>query len=179
MRKTVVYERMSIAIGIAAFIAMTGQSAAGWSPDSPRATRQSGRTSSDQTVTLTGCIQREADYRRSIGAGSGGAAGTGAGLSNDFVLIEAMRPTTGSTTSPTATGTSGTSGTTYALTGSHEGDAGALVGKRVEIIGTVKPATAAPNAPTASNPPNQEPKLRELEVSTVRETPGSCSTAVQ
>ena len=179
MRKTPECLPMSMAIGIAAFMAMTGQSAAGSSPASPRSTGQSGRTSSDQTVTLTGCIQREADYRRSIGAGRADAAGTGTGLAGNFVLIEATRPTTGSTTSPTATGTSGTSGTTYALTGSHEGDAGALVGKRVEIIGTVKPATAVPSAPASPDPANDQPKLRELEVSTVRETPGSCSTAIQ
>ena len=170
--------RMSMAIGLAAFAAATGQAMAGPSPASPAAT-QSGRTSSDPTVTLTGCIQREADYRRSIGAGGNGAAGTGAGLTDEFVLIEALAPTTGSTTSPTATGTSGTIGTTYALTGSHEGDAGALIGKRVEIIGTVKPASAAAGARGASDAANREVKLRELEVSTVRETPGSCATAIQ
>lgn len=178
MRHTSTYVRMSMAVGFAAFMAMPGQAVAGTSALSP-ATLQSGRTSSDQTVTLTGCIQREADYRRSIGAGRGGAAGTGAGLTDDFVLIEAVTPTTGSTTSPTATGTSGTTGTTYALTGSHEGDAGALVGKRVEIIGTVKPPTTASATPAATTSASQEPRLRELEVSTVRETPGSCSTAIR
>jgi hypothetical protein len=167
---------MSMAIGLAAFAATTGQAMAGPSPASSLAT-QSGRTSSDQTVTLTGCIQREADYRRSIGGG-GGATGTGAGLTDEFVLIEALAPTTGSTTAPTATGTSGTTGTTYALTGSHEGDAGALVGKRVEIIGTVKQENT-PRARGASDAANPEVKLRELDVSTVRETPGSCSTEIR
>jgi hypothetical protein len=170
--------RMSMTIGLAAFPATTGQAMAGPSPASPLAT-QSGRTSSDPTVTLTGCIQREADYRRSIGAGGGGATGTGAGLTDEFVLIEALAPTTGSATAPTATGTSGTTGTTYALTGSHEGDAGALVGKRVEIIGTVKQENASPRARGASDAANPEVKLRELDVSTVRETPGSCSTEIR
>jgi len=169
--------RMSMAIGLAAFAATTGQAMAGPSPASPLAT-QSGRTSSDQTVTLTGCIQREADYRRAIGGG-GGATGTGAGLTDEFVLIEALAPTTGSATAPTATGTSGTTGTTYALTGSHEGDAGALVGKRVEIIGTVKQENTAPRARGTSDAANPAVKLRELDVSTVRETPGSCSTEIR
>ena len=169
--------RMSMAIRLAAFAATTGQAMAGPSPASPLAT-QSGRTSSDQTVTLTGCIQREADYRRAIGGG-GGATGTGAGLTDEFVLIEALAPTTGSTTAPTATGTSGTTGTTYALTGSHEGDAGALVGKRVEIIGTVKQENTSPRARGTSDAANPAVKLRELDVSTVRETPGSCSTEIR
>ena len=170
--------RMSMTIGLAAFPATTGQAMAGPSPASPLAT-QSGRTSSDPTVTLTGCIQREADYRRSIGAGGGGATGTGAGLTDEFVLIEALAPTTGSATAPTATGTSGTTGTTYALTGSHEGDAGALVGKRVEIIGTVKQENTSPRARGTSDAANPAVKLRELDVSTVRETPGSCSTEIR
>ena len=40
-------------------------------------------------MTLVGCIQREADYRQSRGAGRGGVVGTGVGAGNEFILIEA------------------------------------------------------------------------------------------
>ena len=40
----------------------------------------------DQPVTVTGCVVREADYRKMQGAGKGGAAGTGVGVGNEFVL---------------------------------------------------------------------------------------------
>jgi hypothetical protein len=128
-------------------------------------------------VTLTGCIQREADYRRSTGAGRGGAANTGLGLGNEYVLTNAMASAAGSTSAPATTGTSGTAGTAYELTGSKEGDAGAHVGKRVEITGTLKPTSATPGGPTASVPGSQDLQLRELEVSSVRETTGTCTAS--
>jgi hypothetical protein len=134
-------------------------------------------------VTVTGCIQREADYRRASGAGRGGALGTGAGAGNEFILANATMsasstgasaPTSGANT-PSPTGTAGTrGGTAYELTGSKEGDAAAFVGKRVEITGMVKPTTSA-GGPTANAPGSQDLKLSELEVSTIRETTGACA----
>ena len=40
-------------------------------------------------ITVTGCIQREADYRQAQDAGKGGAAGTGVGAGNEFILSNA------------------------------------------------------------------------------------------
>jgi hypothetical protein len=87
----------------------------------------------------------------------------------------ATAPTSGANP-PSATGTAGTrGGTAYELTGSKEGDAGAFVGKRVEITGMVKPTSSA-GGPTANVPGSQDLKLSELEVSSIRETTGACAT---
>jgi hypothetical protein len=141
------------------------------------------RTMPDQQVTITGCIQREADFRKARDAGRGGVAGTGVGAGNEFVLINAsMAPSTG------ATGTAGTTGSTataaYELTGANEGQAGQHVGKRVEIAGKLKAAETAAGqptgGPTAGRPPEgidvvgRDLMLRELEVVTVKDVPGTC-----
>ena len=43
----------------------------------------------DQSITVTGCVMREADCRRTLGAGKGGAVRTGVGVGNEFVLTRA------------------------------------------------------------------------------------------
>ena len=37
-------------------------------------------------ITVTGCVQRETDYRASIADGKGGTLGTGAGVADEYVL---------------------------------------------------------------------------------------------
>ena len=190
MKTTLTSLRMCMAIGVAAFAATTGQIVSAQSQAPPAAggqtpttqapstpSTQAPRTSTGQTMTLVGCIQREADYRKSTNAGTGGLANTGVGLGNEFVLVNAMASTATSSINPSTVGTSGSSGTAYELTGSKEGDAGALVGKRVEITGTVKATDSATGGPTASAPLSQDLQLREFEVASVRETTGSCSPA--
>src|SRR5688572_5859983 len=69
-------------------------------------------TATEQQITVAGCIQREADYRKARDAGRGGVAGTGVGAANEFVLINAtMAANAGS---PSAGATAGTAGTTAA-----------------------------------------------------------------
>jgi hypothetical protein len=136
-----------------------------------------------QQITVTGCIQREADYRRSTAAGRGGAAGTGLGVGNEFILANASmanRPAgaTPDATAPAPTGTTGSAASAYELTGPNESKAEALVGKRVEITGTLKAAATA-GGPTADVPGSRDLKLQELELSTIRETTGTCSPAAQ
>ena len=135
---------------------------------------QTPRASGDQ-VTVTGCIQREADYRRSAGAGQGGAVGTGVGVANEFVLANAMMSQGGANTG--ATGTAGsTSSTAYELTGPNEGRAAMYVGKRVEITGTLKPTDTAPaGGATADVPGSRDLKLRELEIASIKESTGACA----
>ena len=142
----------------------------------------------DQPITVTGCIMREADYRRMQDAGKGGAAGTGIGVGNEFVLTRASTSPAGAAAStPGAAAPTGTSGTdaTYELTGANEGRAEEFVGKRVEISGTLKRAevgaAGTTGGPTAGKPPSgvdvtsKDLKLRELEVTSVRaSSTGSC-----
>ena len=84
-----------------------------------------------------------------------------------------------------ATGTIRTAAQDYKLTGANEGKASQFVGKRVEITGTLKPAETAGAArtggPTAGGRPSQvdvfageDLRLRELEMTSVRETAGTC-----
>lgn len=133
-------------------------------------------------ITVTGCIQREADYRQARDAGKGGAAGTGVGAGNEFILMNASAKA-GADSGPV--GTSGAAATAYELTGSGEGQAAQFVGKRVEIIGRLKAAeTSASGKPTggatAGPPPSgvdatsKDLQLRELEVSSVKEATGAC-----
>ena len=148
-----------------------------------------------QQVTVTGCIAREADYRKSVDAGRGGVASTGVGTGNEFVLTNAMTgagagasTTPGASTSTAGAGgasPTGTAGRTaaamaYELTGPNEGKAQAFVGKRVEITGMLKggdtAAGGATGGPTGNVPLSQDLKLRELEISSIREsTTGTCT----
>src|SRR5688572_24529970 len=116
----------------------------------PAAAPQEMKTAAQQ-VTLIGCVQKEADYRRAKDGTRGGVAGTGAGVGNEFVLINAS-------VSPAPAGTSGTPGAAKAeapagteafeLTGSAETQAEAFVGKRVEITGKLKAAETSATGTT-------------------------------
>ena len=143
------------------------------STQTPAPSTQTPRASGDQ-VTVTGCIQREADYRKATGAGQGGVAGTGVGSANEFVLANA------SMSGGANTGTTGTAGSTsntaYELTGPNEGRAATYVGKRVEIMGTLKPTDTAPaGGGTANVPGSRDLKLRELEITSIKEGTGACA----
>ena len=153
------------------------------------------RTSADQQVTITGCVQRESDYRQARDAGRGGVAGTGVGAGNEFVLTNASMSTGpagarpgAEPASPTGTAGSAAMARAYELTGSNEGQVGQYVGRRVEISGKLKAAETAPTGQptggaTAGQPPrgvdvaSKDLKLRELEVSSVREATGTCPAA--
>lgn len=140
----------------------------------------------EEQVTITGCVQKEADFRKARDLGKGGAAGTGMGADNEFVLVNAS-PVPGA---PSPTGTSGsasapTTGIAYELTGPNEGKLAQHVGKRVEIAGKLKASEVGPagnptGGDTAGKPPagvdvaSKDLKLRELDVATIKEVPGTC-----
>ena len=167
----------SVVFGMAVFAQTPPQSP----NQTPSSTAQQTRPSGDQQVTVTGCVQREADYRRARDAGRGGVVGTGVGAGNEFVLANAAM----SGAAPTGTAGTSSTGTAYELTGKNEGQVQQYVGKRVEISGMLKAAaTTASGQPTggatAGAPPrgvdvtSQDLKLRELEVTSVKEATGSC-----
>jgi hypothetical protein len=155
---------------------------------SPRTSAQSATTASAgaQEMTIVGCVQREADYRKAHDSGRGGVAGTGAGVGNEFVLINASRNDAGTAGRPTGTaGTAEAGGMAYELTGPSEGQLASYVGRRVELKGKIKAGEVdASNRPTggatAGRPPSgvdvtsKDLKLREFEVSSVREASGTC-----
>jgi hypothetical protein len=163
----------AIAFGFAALVQMAAYAQGQSTSAAARATSQE-RTSPEQQVTVTGCIQREGDYRRAHDAGRGGVAGTGIGAGNEFVLVNASGGAAGAAA--------------YELTGANESKAGQFVGRRVQISGKLKAAEVAPSGKptggaTAGKPPEgvdvggKDLKLRELEITTIRETSGTCPGA--
>ena len=143
---------------------------------------------SAQTVTVTGCIQREADFRKARDAGRGGVVGTGVGAGNEFILADAsMAAGATSTRGAGAPAPAATTGGTvaYELSGRDESKAEQFVGKRVEIAGMLKAAETAggkpTGGPTAGRPPEgvdvvgRDLQLRELEISSIKEVPGTCA----
>jgi hypothetical protein len=142
-----------------------------------------------QQVTVTGCILREADYRKARDAGRGGVANTGVGAGNEFILAEASMPGAGATSTrgvgaPAAAATTGGTAA-YELSGRDESKAEQYVGKRVEIAGMLKAAETAggrpTGGPTAGKPPEgidvagRDLQLRVLEISSIREVAGTCA----
>jgi hypothetical protein len=157
------------------------------------AERVSGDSQSGSPITLVGCVQREADYRRATDAGRGGPVATGLGLGNEFVLVNASGAGTGATTSADADCSTTSGGEAYELTGRGERDLERYVGKRVELIGMLKhtdtnnaPVGTAGAAPSARpsggfDPLGQDLRLHEVEITSVREfaaAPAPAATAV-
>jgi hypothetical protein len=129
------------------------------------------------TVTITGCVEREADYRAARDQVKGGPAGSGLGQGNEYILTHA---TTGA---PVPTSGSGNSESlSYLLTGSAEKDAGSFLKQRVELTGHFKesdkgsPIADTPDAAasSANTDPDGAPRLRTFEVTSVRASAGSC-----
>ena len=126
---------------------------------------------SQKPITITGCVQTEAEYRQAKNLGKGGAASTGVGVGNDYVIVGAsLREKAGEAPA----GTAGTSGA-YEVTGAAESELKQHAGTRVEITGTIKPVETAAGKPTGGiDPMRQDLKLPELEIATVRATTGDC-----
>ena len=149
-------------------------------PAPPKATMPAPAAQAEQVV-LVGCIQKESDFRQARDKGRGGAAGTGIGTGDEFVLTNASMAT--QALKPAAT----ISETEFELTGSGEEKVKEFVGKRVQITGKLKAAeTTAAGRPTggatAGTPPSgidvtsKDLKLRELEVvSVTAATSGTCT----
>jgi hypothetical protein len=174
----------AVVLSAAVLTAQSPPSQAPTQTPSSSATQQATKAPEEQ-VTIVGCVQREADYRRANNLGRGGAVGTGAGVQNEFVLINASVKREPAPSDAPA-GTSGTvEGTdAYELTGKNESSVGSFVGRRVEIVGKLKAAETGPAGTTggasAAMPPtgvdvvSKDLKLREMEVFSVRETTGTC-----
>ncbi len=152
----------------------------------PRTVAQ-GNAQSGSPISLVGCIQREADYRKANDAGRGGAAATGLGLGNEYVLVNAM-PAAGATGSQgVADCSAATGGSAYELSGSKEGELAQFVGRRVELVGMLKNSDSAVGTSGSSgaavgtsgtgaatsggfDPLGQDLRLPEVDVTSIRES---------
>jgi|SRR5688572_16120171 len=174
----------ALSLSMAAFAQTPAQQPAQPQPRTQTATPASQKAeSAPQTVTMVGCIQGEADYRKAGNLGRGGTAGTGVGVGNELVLIDATITSAGAPPpAGAATGTTGAAARDYKLTGANEGKAVQFRGKRVEIIGTIKPAPASPSsarratgdAPQIDVFAGEDLRLPELDVTSVRAMSGTC-----
>ena len=138
------------------------------------------QTSSDQaaaaggSITLVGCLQREADYRRAQDVGRGGVARTGVGLGNEYVLIQTEGAGGPGALDPNRNADCKSStafaGTAYELTGTRERELAQMVGRRVEITGEIKNADNT-GRPGGFDPPvvSNDLRLREVNVRSFRE----------
>lgn len=135
---------------------------------------ESTTTGAQQSITLVGCLQTEADYRRAQDAGRGGVAMTGAGLGNEYVLIQTEGAGGPGGYEPAGNADCGSStafaGTAYELTGTRERELAQFVGRRVEITGELK------NADESGRPGGFDPaivstdlRLHEVNVASFRE----------
>jgi hypothetical protein len=132
-------------------------------------------------ITLIGCIQREADYRRQHDSGRGGVAGTGLGRGNEYILTSAMRMGSAADSDMdcgTIGATSGAPGEAYELTGESEPKLEPYVGRKVAVTGMLKDADTEPvgtsgsdvSTPTGGfDPLGQDLKLFELNVTSFSE----------
>jgi hypothetical protein len=100
--------------------------------------RDKGRGGED-IVTVLGCVQKESDYRAQKNDGRGGAANTGLGVANEFMLRGA-KTVNAETLKPIDTG--GSNIDSYSLTGRLEGDVQPAVGQQIAVTGYVEKATS-------------------------------------
>lgn len=184
------FAAVTLALGTVAFAQSTGQT------QPPTTTPQTSAATQDRSaeqVTITGCVQREADYRTANNLGTGGVAGTGVGANNEFVLINASIGagaasstigTSGNTNPTTDPKASAAASMAYELSGQGEGQLSQYVGKRVQITGKIKAAemgaAGATGGTTAGAPPtgvdvaSKDLKLKEIDVISVKEATGTC-----
>src|SRR6266496_4116359 len=134
----------ALVVTIAAF-AQTDSRAPSSQPaqsQSSQAPSQAQNSNAADTMTLVGCVIKESDYRRAHGLGKGALGG--AGLGDEFVLVD-TEPAGAATTTPsskavapstTASCTEKGTGPAYRLTGKRERELKSLVGRRLEITGS-------------------------------------------
>jgi hypothetical protein len=118
-------------LGLTVAMALNPPPAAGQQPQA--------RRSSSEVLTLIGCVEPEADYRKRVNDGKGGALGTGIGVENEYVLTDVR-----SAEAAAANAEVGTSGTAavYGITGRLEKELKQSVGRQIEVVGFVENAAA-------------------------------------
>jgi hypothetical protein len=166
----------ALALSLAAFAQQPQPQPAPSQPPSAQQPAAQPPASAEQPITLTGCVQSEEDYRKAKGMAKGGAASTGVGVGNEFVIINAKPAGAAAPGTSETAGTTGAAAQAYEVTGSMEGDLKQFVGKRVEITGKTKAAErSASGAPTGGvDPAGQDLKLAEIEIAAVKAVPGEC-----
>ncbi len=169
--------------------AQVGQSPTAGAPR-PSPTPQSTVADRADTMTFTGCLQRERDV-----AGRSANVAERAGILEDYLLTNASPASgaaasgaaaTSAATGATAQGTVGTSGSSAAMfkiEGIDDERLKQLVGRRVEVMGRIDDDDAREASPTGTasvtGDPAPAPKataddVPEFEATSIREVAGDC-----
>lgn len=115
------------------------------------------------SMTVSGCLMQEADYRKAHNLGKGFLGG--AGLGDEFVLVEGNCNDT-------------SAGKAYRLTGKEERELKPFVGKRIEVTGRwdhKRDAKTAAGETNAKLPP--EIRIASFHEATVTNAPAAASAA--
>jgi hypothetical protein len=121
-------------------------------------TSASAQTDTRSSMTVTGCVMQETEYRKTHNLGKG--AFFGAGLGNEFVLVEGNCGDTNA-------------GKAYRLTGKSERELKPFVGHRLEVTGTwdhERDAKTAAGQTNAKLPP-------EIKIASFHEATASAPSA--
>jgi hypothetical protein len=136
-------------------------------------------------VTLVGCIMKESDWRELNDRSSGGFLNTGAGTSNEYMLVNAVPGPVNEQTEAQANCSNVSGGQTFELKGKAERKRNLepFVGRRIEITGHMKhidthvavgtSGEILATTPTGGrvNPMNRDLRLFEVKVDSFREIP--------
>jgi len=157
--------------------AASGRAAAQTPTATPTPTAKAAQnTDPNATMTLTGCLMKESDYRKAHNLGAG--AINGVGLGDEFVLVDAAPAAAAAAstqTPPTKPSASGSpcreagNGQAYRITGHLEDRMKAFAGHRLQVTGkfdNAHDAQIAAGQATAKLPP-------EIEVSSYQEVTAS------
>jgi len=160
----------SIAATLFVSAAAFAQSEKAAPPSSTQAENASG------SMTVVGCLIREADYRKAHNLGKGALGGVG--LGDEFVLVDAM-PASNSTAAPSSgTCTETGAGKAYRTTGKLEEQLKPFVGHRIEITGQFdheRDAKTAAGETNATLPP--EIRIASYREASGRQAPATVSSA--
>jgi hypothetical protein len=136
-------------------------------------------------ATLVGCIMKESDYREQQTGHNGGWLNTGAGVGNEYILVNAVPGPINEQTAAEANCENISGGRTYELKGPAERKRNleAFVGHRIEVSGRIENAKTdvtvgttgelVAGEPTGGpvNPRRRDLRLFEMRMDSFREIP--------
>jgi hypothetical protein len=136
-------------------------------------------------TTLVGCLMKERDWRAANGPGTGGWLNTGAGVGNEYILVNAIPGPVDQQTEAEAACSNVSGGRTYELKGPAERKRNLepFVGRRIEVSGKLEDAKVdlavgtsgeiVAGQPTGGpvNPRRRDLRLFEMRMDSFREIP--------
>ena len=175
IRKYIVTTTLAIACGGMLASAQQGQRPSSPTPSSPSPTTSTpSRQTSSASSTFVGCLYAESQI-----PGRAPNVAERAGVAEDFILANATM--SGATTPGATPGAAGTSGTTRAAGMYKVEDISSdrlkpLVGKRVEVMGSVDPEGSAPAGAASPNRSlgGDAVSLAEIKATSIKEVAGTC-----